>query len=270
MSSLCEFFERTRQAFYQHAQQRLQTELCHKKILAEVRAIRCRQPRVGVRKLHRMIKERLHAEGIEVGRDRLFALLRAQNLLIRRRRYGKQTTDSRHGLKKHGNQIRDLKLTRPNQVYVADITYLATRAGFCYLALITDAFSRKIVGYDLSLSLSLEGSLRALEMALSRLQGPLNLIHHSDRGIQYCSHAYVALLTKRGVRISMTEEQHVYENALAERVNGILKDEFLLNEVLVSYEVAQKLVAEAIRIYNEERLHLNLAYQTPATVHAAQ
>lgn len=270
MSNLCGFFTRTRQAFYKTVQHNLERELLEQKILDEVQRIRVRQPRVGTRKLHRMIKERLQTAGIAVGRDHLFALLRARNLLIRRRRHGKQTTDSRHRLKKYSNLIRDLDLTRANQLHVSDITYIATQEGFCYLALITDAYSRKIVGYDLSRSLSLEGSYRALQMALSKLSGPLNLIHHSDRGLQYCSQAYVALLTKNGIRISMTEEQHVYENAKAERVNGILKHEFLLGEVLASFEVAQKLVAEAIQIYNEERLHLSLNYQTPATVHAAK
>lgn len=237
----------------------------------EVKKIRRRQPRVGTRKLHRMINERLKSDGIEIGRDRLFELLRAHNLLIRRRRHPKQTTWSGHRLHKYGNLIRDLELNHPNQVYVADITYLQTLEGFCYLALITDAYSRKIVGYDVSRSLCFEGSLRALQMALAPLSGsgPIQLIHHSDRGIQYCSHAYVDLLTTHGVQISMTEELHVYENAKAERVNGILKSEFLLGECLVSIDIAEKMVKDAIEIYNNERLHLSLNYQTPAMKHQA-
>lgn len=269
MSRLCAFFERTRQAYYQLANQTMQLELWDERIVDEVRKIRHRQPRVGTRKLHRMVNERLKDEGLEVGRDRLFELLRARNLLIRRRRNARQTTNSRHRLNKHRNRIRDLEIIRPNQVYVADITYLETLEGFCYLALITDDFSRKIVGYDLSRSLTIEGSLRALQMALEPLNGPMQLIHHSDRGIQYCSHAYVNLLTKNGIQISMTEENHVYENAKAERVNGILKSEFLLGETLLSFEVARQLVRDSIRIYNEERLHLSLNYQTPAMKHAA-
>jgi transposase InsO family protein len=244
-------------------------DLRDQRIIDEVQQIRHRQPRVGTRKLQRMLNEHLKDEGIEVGRDRLFELLRTRNLLIRRRRNGQRTTDSRHRFKKYGNLIRNLEITRPNQVYVSDITYLGTLEGFCYLALITDAYSRKIVGYDVSRSLSLEGSLRALQMALGALAGPRELIHHSDRGLQYCSHTYVQLLTKNSVQISMTEEQHVYENAQAERVNGILKNEFLLGETLKSFEVAQQLVKDAIHIYNEERLHLSLNYQTPAMRHAA-
>ena len=175
--------------------------------------------------------------------------------------------EERHRLRKYGNLIRDLEINRPNQVHVADITYLETLEGFCYLALITDAYSRKIVGYDVSRSLTFEGSLRALQMALAQLSGPIQLIHHSDRGIQYCCHAYVELLNKHGVQISMTEEQHVYENAKAERVNGILKSEFLLGDCLASIDLAERMVKDTIPIYNNERLHLSLNYQTPAMKH---
>ena len=270
MSQLCEAVERTRQAYHKQAHQGLQLELLDQRIIDEVKKIRARQPRVGTRKLHRMLNERLKADGIEVGRDHLFELLRAHNLLIRRRRCGRRTTDSRHRLEKYKNQIQGLELTRPNQVYVADITYLDTLEGFCYLALLTDAYSRKIVGYDLSRSLAIEGTLRALQMALEALPGPIPLTHHSDRGLQYCSHAYVKLLAAHGIQISMTEENHVYENAKAERVNGILKSEFLLGERLPSFEAAKELVKESIQIYNEERLHLSLDYQTPAMKHKAE
>lgn len=269
LSRLCAFFERSRQAYHQLAHRTLQLDLFDQRVVEEVRTIRQRQPRVGTRKLHRMVNERLQNDHIQIGRDRLFELLRAHKLLIRRRRNAKQTTDSRHRFDKHRNRIRDLEILRPNQVYVSDITYLQTLDGFCYLALITDAHSRKIVGYDLSRSLSIEGSLRALQMALKPLPEPMQLIHHSDRGIQYCSQAYVDLLTKHGIQISMTEENHVYENAKAERVNGILKHEFLLGETLVSFEVAKQMVHDSIHIYNEERLHLSLNYQTPAMKHAA-
>jgi transposase InsO family protein len=153
---------------------------------------------------------------------------------------------------------------------VSDITYIATEDGFCYLSLITDVYSRKVVGYSLSQSLSIEGSLEALEKALaSRTKKAQKLIHHSDRGVQYCSHAYVHRLQDAGITISMTEENHVYENALAERVNGILKMELGLGEKLLSYSVAQKLVSEAIDIYNNERLHMSLDYITPEQKHAA-
>lgn len=237
-------------------------------ILDKVKKIRQRQPKVGTRKLHRMVNEQLKNDGIQIGRDRLFGLLRAHKLLIKPRRRYKQTTYSRHRFRKYGNLIRGIKLMRPNQLYVADITYIFTLEGYCYLALITDAYSRKIVGYNLSRSLGIDGCFYALKMALEPLSGPANLIHHSDRGIQYCSQAYVDLLCKHGVQISMTEENHVYENALAERVNGILKNEFLLGENLASFAVAKELVEEAIHIYNTERLHLSLNYMTPEMKHA--
>jgi transposase InsO family protein len=172
-------------------------------------------------------------------------------------------------MKKYRNKVKDLVVTGPEQVYVSDITYIATREGFCYLSLITDRHSRRIMGWDLSQSLAIEGSLRALTMALRGTRKTSGLIHHSDRGIQYCSKAYVELLQKHGAEISMTEENHVYENALAERVNGILKDEFLLGEVLGSYADAKKMVAEAIETYNNVRLHMAIGYMTPAEKHAA-
>ena len=162
-----------------------------------------------------------------------------------------------------------MELTAPNQVYVADITYIRTLQGFCYLALLTDAYSRKIVGYNVSRSLSIEGSLASLKMAIRQSGNLTGLIHHSDRGVQYCSYEYTKLLKKNNIRISMTEQNHVYENALAERVNGILKDEFLLGETLQSYQVARKMARQAIDIYNNERPHLSINYEKPAQRHAA-
>jgi transposase InsO family protein len=203
------------------------------------------------------------------GRDRFFDLLRREGLLIRRKKKYAKTTNSRHRFRKYRNLIKDLLIERPNQVYVADITYIRTLSGFCYLSLITDACSRKIVGYHLSRSLGIEGCLCALKKALSVLPQGASVIHHSDRGIQYCSDDYTALLNKYQVRISMTEENHIYENAMAERVNGILKDEFMLGEILTSYEVARQMVREAVNIYNEKRPHQSLGYEKPAVRHAA-
>ena len=205
-----------------------------------------------------------------MGRDRLFNLLRKNDMLIKKHKSYRRTTQSFHRFRKHRNLIRDLAITRPEQVFVSDITYIELMDGFCYLALITDAYSRKIVGYDLSLSLSIDGSLRALKMALvAKVAHPERLIHHSDRGIQYCSNAYVDTLVREGAKVSMTEENHVYENALAERVNGILKTEFMLGEKLRSFEIAKALVTEAIEIYNNERLHMSLGYVTPNQKHVA-
>lgn len=224
---------------------------------------------VGTRKLHKMLQKRFTGTELVIGRDKLFNLLRKHNMLIKKRKSYRRTTQSHHRFRTHKNLIKDIKITRPEQVFVSDITYLELINGFCYLALITDAYSRKIVGYDLSLSLAIDGSLRALKMALSGVKCPEELIHHSDRGIQYCANAYVETLLGKGAKVSMTEESHVYENALAERVNGILKTEFMLGEKLQSFEIAKELVKEAIEIYNNERLHLSLGYITPAQKHAA-
>lgn len=205
----------------------------------------------------------LTTKGVCIGRDKLFNLLRDNKLLLRRRKNYVRTTNSYHRFRRYSNKIKDLHVYRPNQVFVADITYLQTSESYCYLALVTDLFSRKIVGYDLSRSLAVEGAQSALNMALKNVAEPDRLIHHSDRGIQYCSYAYTDILEGKSAEISMTEENHVYENAVAERVNGILKTEFMLGEKLRSFKIAKELVKETIQIYNEERLHISLGYKTP-------
>ena len=255
----------TRQAWYKQKRGELKRDIDKRRVLLNVRQIRKRQPRVGGKKLHRM----LQAQNIDLGRDRLFDILRENRLLVKPRKRYTKTTYSHHRFRKYKNLIREVNLTRPNQIYVSDITYIDTLEGFCYLALITDKFSKKIVGWDLSDSLSIEGARRALKKALAGLDTTNGLIHHSDRGIQYCSHKYVEDLESRNIKISMTEENHCYENAVAERVNGILKTEFMLGDRIKSHAIAKELVAEAVKIYNEERLHLSLDYQTPAKKHAA-
>ncbi len=232
-----------------------------------MRKIRQRQPMLGGRKLRKKIMPALKRSGINIGRDRFFDILRKHTLLVKRRRRYVRTTQSHHRFRTYSNLIKELELTQANQVYVSDITYLSTLNGFCYLALITDAYSRKIVGYDISKSLSIEGSLKALKMALRKLKHPERLIHHSDRGVQYCSHAYINMLTENHIKISMTEQNHVYENALAERVNGILKTEFMLGETLGSFDIAKELVRESIEIYNKERPHMSIDYMTPQFKH---
>jgi len=266
---VCQMFEISRQAYYKHQKTSLSTFLKEQVILDEVRVIRRRQPMIGTRKLHRLLKVKLRSKGIKIGRDGLGNLLRDHNLLINKKRKYVRTTQSYHRFRTYKNLIKDLEMTRSNQVFVSDITYLDTLAGFCYLALITDAYSRKIVGYSVSQSLSIEFCLDALRQALKDVKAPDKLIHHSDRGIQYCSHIYVELLKKNKVNISMTEENHVYENALAERVNGILKQEFMLGETLTSFAIAKELVKESVKIYNEERPHMSINYLTPQVKHAA-
>jgi transposase InsO family protein len=215
-------------------------------LLEAVHRIRADQPRVGGRKLQAMLLQR----GFLIGRDGLFALLRKRGLLVKPRKNYKKTTNSYHRFNKYSNLIKNRIVDAPNEVFVSDLTYLDTLEGFCYLALITDLYSRKIVGWDLSKNLGMEGSQRALKLALTKVPKPEKLIHHSDRGFQYCSYGYTAVLRDKNVQISMTEGNHVYENAVAERVNGILKSEFSLGEKLKSFEHARQLTQHAIETYN--------------------
>jgi len=260
-----QMFGTTRQAYHKRQKVMIQRFLEEQVICDAVRAIRRSQPRVGGRKLQRMLAEM----EFQIGRDKLFDILRKYKLLVKARKNYKKTTNSFHRFRKHPNRIKELEVTRANEVHVSDITYLNTFDGFCYLALVTDLYSRKIVGWDLSQSLAVEGCQRALRMALRAVENPKALIHHSDRGIQYCSNGYVDILDKHEIEISMTEKDHVYENAIAERVNGILKSEFLLGEKLQSFKVAKELVRESINTYNQQRLHTSLNYQTPEYRYAA-
>ncbi len=204
---------------------------------------------------------------LKVGRDTLFKILRKHNMLTLRKKYSARTTNSYHRFYKYKNIIKDIQTTRPNQIWVSDITYIRTISGFCYLALITDLYSRKIVGYDLSDSLELKGCIRALNKALYQAKNIKELIHHSDRGIQYCSNIYTQILIRKKIDISMTEENHCYENAVAERVNGILKDEFYLDQTFINVTHAKKATKSAIKLYNQIRLHVSLDYKTPNMVY---
>lgn len=225
-------------------------------------------PRVGGKKLYFMLRHDLAQLEESPGRDRFFDILRNNELLIKRKRKFVNTTDSYHRFYKYKSLIKGISINRPNQVYVSDITYIRLdKGGFVYLFLITDAFSRKIVGWHLSESLGIEGAIKALKMALKQCPDTSKLIHHSDRGIQYCSRDYTKLLLKNKVGISMTEQNHCYENSLAERVNGILKQDFLLDGEFRSQKIAGKAVKQAISSYNELRPHLSLDYQTPEIVH---
>lgn len=224
-------------------------------------------PREGTRKLMKSLKKDFRKNDLKIGRDQLFRILRENGLLIRRKKYSSRTTNSHHRFYKYGNIIKDMAISRPNQVWAADITYVRTIKGFCYLALITDMHSRKIVGHDLSDSLELSGCVRALKKALYHNKGLKDLTHHSDRGIQYCSNVYTNELKRKKIAISMTEENHCYENALAERVNGILKDEFYLDQTFAGVAQAKSAAKNAIKLYNSKRLHLSLDYKTPNYVH---
>lgn len=231
-----------------------------------VRQERKKLPKIGGKKLYYKLRNDLDSVG-KIGRDKFFDILRRNDLLVKRKRNYAITTRSKHYFRVYKNLLKDKNLTRCNECWVVDITYLRTRKGFVYLFLLTDAFSRKIVGWDVSDSLSIEGGIKALNKALKQRDKNLSLIHHSDRGIQYCSKAYVGLLKKNNVLISMTEENHCYENAMAERVNGILKDEFLLDSEFKDIVVCRKAVKQAVLLYNEERPHWSLELKTPSEVH---
>lgn len=220
-----------------------------------------------MRKLEKSLKNDFIKANLKVGRDTLFNTLRKHQMLTHRRKTSARTTNSHHRFYKYNNCIKDLEVTRANQVWVSDITYIRTVKGFCYLALITDVYSRKIVGYDLSDSLELKGCVRALNKAIYQAKNINGLIHHSDRGIQYCSNVYTQILKRKKINISMTEENHCYENAIAERLNGILKDEFYLDQTFDNVAHAKRAAKNAINLYNEIRLHLSLDYKTPNMVY---
>ncbi len=262
-------YQISRQGYYQQ-RQRVETRALESDLLRErVMQVRMELPRVGGRKLHYMLKDELTEQGIKMGRDRFFDWLRAEGLLIRPRKQYVRTTNSNHRFRVYANLIEGKKLTDKNQVWVSDITYLRTGNGFSYLALITDAWSRKIVGYDVSNSLELQGCVRALKMAMKQLPENHGLIHHSDRGIQYCSNVYTEMLRKQQIQISMADKGNCYQNAIAERVNGILKQEFYLDQRFSKLSQAQRATRQAIELYNNIRPHLSIDYLTPEHKHAA-
>lgn len=219
----------SRQSYYKHKSSRIKRNADLIKVRDIVMRIRCNMPRIGTRKLYYLIKPELTDLNIKLGRDVLFNFLRAEQLLIKPKRNYVKTTNSKHWMKKYPNLIKNIEVTKPEQLWVSDITYIKTDYGHEYLSLITDAYSKKIMGYELLDNLSTEGPLRALESALKNRKYTHELIHHSDRGLQYCSSDYIEKLIANKIKISMTENGDPYENAIAERVNGILKYEILNN-----------------------------------------
>jgi putative transposase len=211
----------------------------------------------------------LNKSAIKIGRDRFFHWLRGHDLLIRPKRRYVNTTQSHHRFWVYKNLTESMRVTQPDRLWVSDITYIRSREGFCYLALITDAYSRKIVGYDVSDSMELNGCMRALKLALQTASNLGQLIHHSDRGIQYCSNQYTNMLLDRGIKISMADKGNCYQNAMAERVNGILKNEFNLDTTFKSKKHAIETVHQSIYIYNQHRPHWALQFKTPNYCYAA-
>lgn len=261
--------KRSRQGYYKAIKTQAKHLQDDEKLFEVIHPIRQLMPRIGGRKLYYMIQDSLMKSVIKMGRDRLFNWLRNHDLLISSKRRYINTTQSHHRFWVYDNLTSNIIVGKPNQLWVSDITYLRTLEGFCYLALITDAHSRKIVGYDVSDTLELNGCMRALKTALQTASDLRKLIHHSDRGIQYCSGQYTQLLKDHGVRISMAAKGNCYENALAERVNGILKNEFNLDITFKSKRHAIETTHQSIYIYNQHRPHWALNLKTPQFCHAA-
>ena len=264
----CRLYGVSRQGLYQRRQRQVRQTVRAEQVLVQVRAVRTQLPRLGTRKLRHQITPLLRAQGVACGRDALFTLLRRHGLLIAPKRSYTKTTDSHHRFHCHPNGVKNApKPTATNQLWVSDITCLPTRQGTVYLSLVTDAYSRRIVGHHVHASLHATGCLAALDRAVRGAgRAATGCIHHSDRGSQYASDAYQAALNKAKLRCSMTDGYDCYQNALAERVNGILKDEFLF--VLPDDGAqARLLVDQAVHLYNEERPHLALNYLTPNQVH---
>jgi putative transposase len=256
----------SRQVYYRALQSRKRKQKTSEKTVALVQDIRCLMPRIGTRKLYHLLESDL--KNLHVGRDKLFRILKANNLLIKPKRRYHITTDSHHRFRKHKNLIRSININRPEQVWVSDITYIGTRENPSYLAHVTDAYSKRIMGYDVSDNLSLIGALNALKMAIKgRNFIDKLLVHHSDKGLQYCSNDYQELLQKSFLKCSMTEKYDPYENAIAERINGILKQEFEIDKHNVDLALRTSIVRDAIKIYNNLRPHLSNHMLTPSCMH---
>lgn len=271
IKTLCSLFGKSRNAWYDSCNRIEKDVLTRDIVLQEVNTIRTELPGIGTRKLHFMLKDVLVQHGISVGRDYLFDLLSATGLLVTRRRRRVITTDSNHWMRRYDNLMAFEQITRPEQVWVSDITYLRLNNTFVYLSLITDAYSRQIMGYHLQSDLSAEGCLKALAMAITKRKTPkLTLMHHSDRGSQYCSKAYVDELNSSAIAISMTKNGDPYENAIAERMNGILKTEFDLERSTGTFEQLKTKLAKVINAYNTLRPHSSCNYLTPAQAHQKQ
>lgn len=225
-------------------------------------------PRIGTRKIYYMIKDDLLEQGLKFGRDKLFDLMRFYGLQIKPRRRYTQTTNSKHWMRKWPNIIKDKDVFYKDQVWVSDITYIKTEEGNCYLNMITDSYSRKIMGYAVEDNMETESMIEALKMAMVKRQNPLTeTIHHSDRGMQYCSKEYVHAAARNNIKLSMTENGDPYENALAERMNRTIKEEFGMDRRMKSKEQVKKLVEESIFLYNNKRPHLALNMKTPNQVY---
>lgn len=266
MTATCELFGVNRQVYYRRTQSVKRRKSRAVKVIELVESIRIQMPKIGTRKLYFLLEEEL--KQLHVGRDMLFRILKANHMLIQPKRRYHVTTNSYHRFKKHKNLIENVVPERPEQIWVSDITYVGNRENPMYLALVTDAYSKQIMGHDLSNSLDVSGSIRALKMAVKKRKYKNNVVtHHSDRGLQYCSNEYQNLLQRSKINCSMTESYDPYANAVAERINGILKGEFIGYKNKCSLQTMEKLIKNSINIYNEQRPHFSCFYKTPRQMH---
>ncbi len=268
-AQLCGWFGITRQAYYQNSWKAVDVSIEEDLILKEVKKIRKYHGRMGTRKLYDKLEPFMIEHQIKIGRDALFDLLSANHMLVRKRKRKVQTTQSYHWLRKYPNLIKDFTPTAPNQLWVSDITYWQIETGYVYISFITDAYSHKIVGFHVAETLESVETIKALEMALAGLipGTEYRLIHHSDRGVQYCHHKYVKLLQDYDIKISMTENGDPLENAIAERVNGIIKEEYLQDYTVKNIKEAKQVLSFAVKLYNEDRPHNSISNNVPNDVH---
>lgn len=264
---LCRLFGKSRQAFYNRNWDLSEQEQTEIMVVELIRQVRRELPGLGGHKMYKCIYQPLRSNNLKVGRDKMFAIMRKYHLLIDRKRRSPKTTQSHYWFRRYPNLIKAFVPSESEQLWVADITYVCIGYDFNYLSLITDAHSRKIMGYCLHPYLTNEGTLKALKMAFSERAKATTVIHHSDRGVQYCSFDYVDMLRKNSCSISMTENGEAYENPIAERVNGILKTEFNLSQVFKSRTDALLTVQRSINAYNNLRPHMSCDYLTPNQAH---
>jgi putative transposase len=255
-----------RQVYYRSVHRQVIKQDKAEQIVMWVHEIRKSMPRIGAKKLYHLLLDKLVL--MDVGRDKFLTILRANHLLIQPKRRYHVTTNSHHRFRKHQNLVLSIDINRPEQVWVSDITYIGKRDNPCYLSLVTDAYSKKIMGYYVANNLNTESSVMALKMAIKqRADKDLPLIHHSDRGLQYCADQYQNVLDKNNILCSMTQNSDPYENAVAERINGILKQEFMIDEYEQNVEITRIIVKEAVEIYNQNRPHFSNYLLTPNQMH---
>ena len=272
LAKLCGWFGITRQAYYQNKWKAIDTVFEEDILLKQIISIRKNHKRMGTRKLYEKLHPFMLEHQIKMGRDSLFNLLSAHQMLVRKRKRRIQTTQSFHWLRKHPNLIKGFVPTTPNQLWVSDITYWKiNEPDPVYISFITDAYSHKIVGYHVATTLESVQTIQALKMALSGLiekpENHFQLVHHSDRGVQYCHHKYVKLLQDYHIKISMTENGDPLENAIAERVNGIIKEEYLIDYKVNNIKEAKKVLAFVVDLYNNDRPHMSIGNHYPKEIH---